>query len=717
MNILESIRKRTGLLVGIVGLALVIFILESLLGSGSSLFSGDMNTVAVIAGRKIDHNEFYGKVEAQLNMIRQKKQSNDIDEQTRKQVIDFIFQAYIADYVIKPEYDRLGITVGEDELYESMVVNPVKLITQRLTDPNTGMVYEQLAAPDGSLDKNKFRQFVNGASGEMEAFLKQLEEEVTNSRLAEKYATLVRKGVYVTTAEAKRNYLSQNTKLDIEIVIKRFDEVSDSAVKVTDDDIKKYYNDNKHKFINETTNRRIEYVNFNISPSEADFIAIEKEAQQAAEGFKGKTIAEDSAYIMTESENGMINIADLNRKTMIVRDSSIYTDPIGTVYGPYNEGAYFKVYKLQRVNNIADSARVRHILIGTMDMQTNQPKRTMEQAKTTADSLIALLKSKKVVFDTLVKTISDDLGSVDKGGDYGWFTEDIGFVEPFKNAGLMGTKGNISAIETQFGIHIIEVLDVSKTFHKSYRVAQIFKPIVPSEETARDVFNKAKEFAGQHNNGELFDKGVDKEKLVKRLADNIKEDDYGIPGLENARDLIRWVYNAKKGEVNLFSYNEKHLVVKLASIKEKGYLPLEDVKDEVTIGATEKKKAEIILNEFKTKAAGSTNPSDIASKIGVELIKQPNLSPESRSVMGVGRDLILIGTAAGTKQGAMSKPTVGETGVFIVKVNKVDAPADATDLKPLRMQLEQMLAYRSEGEVYTTLKEKAKIENYLGRFE
>src|SRR4051812_51062 len=124
MSILESIRKRTGLLVGIVGLALVIFILESLLGSGSSIFGGDVNTVGVVNGKKIERNDFYIKVENQLNQIRQQKQSNDIDDQTRKQVVDYIFNSYISELVIKPQYAKLGLTVGEDELYENMVVNP-----------------------------------------------------------------------------------------------------------------------------------------------------------------------------------------------------------------------------------------------------------------------------------------------------------------------------------------------------------------------------------------------------------------------------------------------------------------------------------------------------------------------------------------------------------------------------------------------------------------
>ena len=83
-SVLEKIRRRTGLLVGIVGLALVIFILESLLSSGQSIFGGnEMASIGKINGRNIDRNEFLTKMENQLNQIRQRNQNNDIDDKTR----------------------------------------------------------------------------------------------------------------------------------------------------------------------------------------------------------------------------------------------------------------------------------------------------------------------------------------------------------------------------------------------------------------------------------------------------------------------------------------------------------------------------------------------------------------------------------------------------------------------------------------------------------
>lgn len=717
VSVLEAIRRRTGLLVGIVGLALVIFILEALLGNVRSIFGGnDASSLGSISGKNIDRNDFLIKVENQLNLIRQQKQSNDIDDQTRSQVVNFIWQQYINDLVIKPQYDKIGITVSEDEIYQRVVANPDQTVVQRLVDQKTGKVYDQLANPMGGLDPAKWKQFVQNAGPNEEAYVKQMEEDVKNTRFAQKYGALIRKGIYVTSAEAKQSYIAQNNKMNITYAVKLYSSVSDSAAKVTDSDIQKYYNDHSYEFKNNETSRKIEYVAFNVVPSDSDMVAIERDAQRAAKGFTAKTIKEDSTYIMQESEGGNVAIQDFTKKTMIVRDSSIFMAAPGTVFGPYNEGAYYKIYKLESVESVADSAKVRHILIGLMDPATQQPKRSKEQAKKQADSLMALIKDKKIGFDTLVKTISDDMGSKTNGGDYGWFDENKGFVQPFKDAGLMGTKGNISVVETQFGYHIIEVLDVSKGRHFSYKVAQIFKAIAPSEETNKKTFAKANEFGGKNNTAELFDKAADAEKLTKRIADNVKESDRQLPGLDNAKDLVRWVYSANKGEIAVFSFPDKHIVAKIAGIKNRGVLPLEEVKEEVTQKAIQAKKADMFIQEFKTKG-GAGSADAIASKLGLETKKAEKLAGNSHNVEGLGHDDVFVGTALGTKSGQTCKPTAGDNGVFVLTVNSVEEGKLPADFKNEKKMLEQMLGGRADYEVFNVLKDLAEIEDHTGRIE
>ena len=718
MSVLEKIRSKTGLLVGIVGLALVIFILESLLGSGGALFSGQDLNVGEIAGDKIDYPAFSAKVNEQIAQIQKQNPNQQIDEKMKEQIIESVWSQLINEKVLKVQYKKLGITVSDDELYDLMLVHPHQYVIQQLTDQQTGKVYEGLAKPDGTIDVVKLNQQVSSFNADQEKFWKQLEKSILEVRAAEKYNNLIKKGLYITSAEAKDAFIAQNKQVNAAFVMKRYSDVSDSTVKVSEDEISAYYNKHQNDYKVSEPSRKIEYVAYDVMPSKADYEALLKDAQRVTEEFKTKTTpAEDSSYIAQESEGGAVSIANYGKKNMIIADSTVFTAPKGTVYGPYTEGTFFKVYKLSDIKSIADSAKVRHILIGLQSQRT-QTQRTPEVAKRIADSLLVLLKAKTVKFDTLVKTMSDDMGSLDKGGDYGWFDENKGFVDPFKNAGLQGTVGNITIVPTQFGFHIIEVLNVSKTRHNSYTVAQISKLIAPSSETTQEYYKIASDFSGKNQTADAFNKAVETDKLNKRIAENIKEGDKALPGLEGAKDLVRWVYKSKKGEISpVFEFKDRFIVAQLVAVKEKGIAPLEDVKDDVTAKAIRDKKAETFMKEFETKAGASKSIDDIASKMGLTAEKADNLTFSAYNVAAIGREDALIGTATSMKAGATSKAIKGDNGVFVVNVASVNEPVLPKDFKGKQQEIERMNNGRVDYEMFDALKEKANIEDHRGKFD
>lgn len=716
MSVLEKIRSKTGLLVGIIGLALVIFILESLLGSGGALFGSSDTLVGKIAGDKIDYNTFNAKVEQQIVQIQQNNPQAQINDQTKEQIVNQVWQEMINERVNKKQYNKLGVSVSTDELYDLMLVHPHQYVIQQVTDPNTGKIIEGFAKPDGSLDVVKLGQWVGQMSPEQSKFWKQLETSISEVRAAEKYNTLIKKGMYVTSAEAKDAFIAQTKQVNTSYVMKRYASVSDSAVKVSEEDINNYYNKHKALYKVGQTTRKIEYVSFDVLPSNKDYESLQKEAMDVVEIFKTKTAKEDSSYISQETEGGQVMISSYNKKNMIISDSSVFTAAKGTVFGPYTEGTFIKIYKLTDTKSVADSAKVRHILIGLQSQKT-QTQRTPETAKRIADSLTVLLKEKKVSFDTLVKTMSDDLGSVDKGGDYGWFDENKGFVEPFKNAGLMGTVGNISVVPTQFGFHIIEVLGVSKTRHNSYTVAQISKLIAPSSETNKEYYKLASDFAGKNLNTEAFNKAIEAEKLNKRIADDVKESDKNLPGLDGANDLVRWIYKSKKGDVSeVFEFKDRYIVANLVSIKDKGIAPLEEVREDVTKKAIRDKKAEQFMAEFTSKAGTSKSIDDIASKMNLIVEKADNLTFASYNIPAIGREDALIGTATAMKNGALSKVIKGDNGVFVVFINAVNEAALPRDFKGKQKEMEQAANGRVDYEMYDALREKADIEDHRGKF-
>ncbi len=743
MSILEKIRSKTALLVGIIGIALAIFILESLLGSGSALFTSNDTLLGKIAGDKVSYTDFQNKVNEQIMQIQQAN-PNPIDEKTKEQIADQTWNSMINDKVIKTQFSKVGVAVSDEELYDLMLVHPHPYVIQQLTDQQTGKVYDQLARPDGTLDPAKLNGFVNGMDANQEKFWKQLEKSVLDVRTAEKYNSMIKKGLYVTTAEAKDAFINQSKVVNTTFVMKRYASVSDSSVKVSDDEIAEYYNKHQNEFKVKETTRKIDYVAFDVLPSKGDYEMLQKDAIRIMTDFKEKSIKEDSAYIAQESDGGQVQISNYDKKNMIISDSTVFNAPKGTVYGPYTEGTFIKIYKLSDIKSVADSGKVRHLLLAYAGSERSQATRTKEQAKKIADSLLAVLKAGGD-FENLVNQFSDDGGKAKpnvnfsdpaiqpqlsqilfnvkdtnswrgRGGNYGWIkAKERGMAPAFVEGATENNKGDLFIKESSFGYHIMQVLDVSTSHFNSYTVAQISKLIAPSGETTQQYYKQATDFAGKNQTGELFSKSA--QTMNKRIADNIKESDKTIAGLEDPKELIKWMYAAKKGDISqVFTFKDRFVIANLVSIKEKGIAPLEEVKDDVTIKAIRDKKAANFIKEFETKAAGAKTTTDIASKMGLTVETADNLNFASYNVAAIGREDALIGTATSLKSGSISKVIKGDNGVFVVGITSVKDAELPKDFKAMQKQVEQAAAGRVDYELYDALKDRANIEDHRAKF-
>lgn len=746
MSVLETIRRRTGLLVGLIGLALVIFILQSALETGNSLFGTNERTVGRIAGKNIDYNDFIVRLNTAVENYEQNGQK--VDDQTKQMLVDQVWNEYISENVLKVTYQKAGVAVGEDELYDIVVAHPHSIIVGQLTDKQTGRVFPNFAKADGTLDPAKLQGFIQQMTPEQEQYWKKVEDYVKDTRISEKYNNLLKKGLYVTAAEGKIEYERQTATYNVDFVAKRYNAVSDSTIQVSEDELKTYYNNNSYKFQNFETTRKIDYVTFDAFATDEDIEEIKAQMADIATDFRNKkTPSEDSALMQAENEGGVVDIGSF-KKSMVspMIDSAIFTAEKGTVFGPYIENNMVKVTKLVDQTNVLDSGKVRHILIAYAGSGASQEvKRTKEQAKKLADSLSDLLKTKKIDFEKTVEKYSDDGGKKKpdlsnpqirenlerffpgkdtnnwkgKGGNYGWIAEGSrDWVESFVKGATEHKKGEIFVTESNFGYHIMEVLDVSKGTTTKYQLASVSRKIQPSEKTLNTFNLRASEFAGKYNTGELFAKGLEEQKLVPRIADNIREGDKQIPGLENPKELIRWVYSAKQQEVSpSFQFGNRFVVARLTDIKEKGTAPFEQVKDDVTIKARQEKKAEMFAKEFNDYMAGTKNAQDLAAKMKLTVEQAKDLLFNSYSVPGLGKEDAMCGAITALKPNAASPVLKGTNAVYVVWVTaKKDAP-DMKDFKATQNSANITLSSRADYEAFEALKTLADIEDHKAKFD
>lgn len=171
-------------------------------------------------------------------------------------------------------------------MVDGTYISPV--VRSTFINPNTG-VY------DGTM----LRQFVSNlsrdASGRAAMMWEYLKDQMTKQRLVLKYMALVAKGMYVTDLEVDQAVAGSNVASGISYIVENYDRIADSTVSVTKEDIRKYYDAHKNAF-RQSASRDVEYVMFDVLPSEEDYAAAEKEVNEMAEEFSQSTTPDAVRY-------------------------------------------------------------------------------------------------------------------------------------------------------------------------------------------------------------------------------------------------------------------------------------------------------------------------------------------------------------------------------------------------------------------------------------
>jgi peptidyl-prolyl cis-trans isomerase D len=694
MAVIEKIRSKSGLLIGIIGFSLVAFVLGDLFSSNNGLFGGSDNTVGIIGGNKVDLMDYNTRVEEYVENYKTQTQNQTVDQATMDQIREQAWNKFVNDFVMVSQYQKLGLTCSADELFDMVQGKNIDpQIRQAFTDPKTGQF-----SPSGVIQFLKNKNNDPKAAEQWAAFEKALKEK----RIAEKYNELVKGGLYVTKDEAKDNFIDMNRTASVKYVMIPYASIVDTTIQVSDADLKAVYNENLKKY-KQQDSRSVEYVAFNVKPSDVDVKSASNDFSKLLEEFK--TATNDSAFIVANSDQPLDDTYHKKGTLPFNIDSAMFSAAIGTVMGPYDMNGVYSASKLIAVKNMADSVKARHILLKV------EPGK-VDAAKVSADSIIKAIKG-GAKFEDMATKYSVDQAANAKGGDLGWFNYQM-MVAPFSEACFSSSKGSLITVETQFGLHVIDVTDMSAA-SKQVKVATLVKKVEPSAKTIQTIFTKANEFANKFNTAEGFDKGIKDQNLTKLAEQNIQENNRQVGGFENSRELIRWSFKAKIGEISkAFDFGNTYVVAKLTDIREKGTATLEQVKDQVTMDARKEKKAQMFIDQLSK--AGSSNIDAIASKVKQIVQAADNVSFASPFLGNAGFEGSVVGNIITLKAGQVSKPIKGNAGVYVVLVSNFNEPTLPKEFKESANQLKMQLQGRAQYEVENALKEKADIADHRGRF-
>lgn len=703
MAILEKLRVKAGMLVAIViGLALLAFVLSDLLDSGGSLFTRSKYEIAEVFGKSIPYTDYENRVK-QLEQI-QKLQTGqmNLDQEVMDQLRTAAWNNMIQDLLMEKQYDKLGIEVSQEELSNLIMgPEPHPYIAQLFTNPQTGifnrqafvMFMQQIESVDEMIDEKVYYLFI--------------ENQIFRERKYNKYMNIIRQGLYATGLEASVRSERESKSVDADYLVRNFSTVPDTAVTITDKDIKLYYNDHKNNYRQEES-RDIRYVYYEVIPSQSDYKDAEDWINEIKEDFES---AEDIEQFVTMESDVPYDATNYSYGELPdTLNDFMFEAETGATFGPYFEGDAYKISRLAQINYLPDSVRARHILLQVTQNNVN----TIFEL---ADSLKNMIEE-GADFETLAMTNSMD-NSAQNGGDLGWFREGD-MVKSFSDSCFFADKGDVKIVASEFGLHVVEILDQSRPI-KKVQVGTLVKNVEPSEETDQYYYIQANEFAGINNTHKEFTQAVESGSLTGQLraASNLGPMDKNIPGIPGARQLVSWAYQAELHDIsNVYKIDNKYVVATVEKIRNEGYIPLEDIRLEIENEVRKQKKAEFLVAQLADKIRNSGSLESLANNLGLQVQSVTQLNYYSNTFGNAGIEPGLVAAALTLEQGRLSEPIVGENGVFVLEVQNFTGNVSESQqqVDQVRRYIEQDYSILTTYYAYDALKEVADVEDNRREF-
>ena len=704
MATLENIRKKGPLVAIIIGFAMLAFILGDFLRSGQNLLGGNRYEIAEVGDVSLDYRDYDARVKNAVEQFKQQYQTSSIDDRQREEIKRQVWESMINEIILDGEYQEIGLQISADELFD--------MVQGRNVDPLVQQIPAFRNPQTGRFDPAMVIYFLKNMDKDPQskAAWLNIEEQIKQKRLSNKYLNLIVKGLYITKAQAETSFKERNYLVDFNYLAKRYSEVSDSTIAIADSDLKAYYDEHKKDFEQEAS-RDIAYVTFDVLPSKEDTAYALNWIKKIKPEFQ--TEVNIKQYVNFNSD---IPFDEKHYKKAEIAsfelDSFMFSNEVNAVFGPYFEDGAYKLARITEKKDMPDSISVKHILVQINGKSIPDINRAQE----IADSLKTLIE-KGADFADLVVNYSSDKTSLPKGGDLGAFAEGQRAFGIFPYKEMVDEKVNtVKELKTQYGVHLL-VKTAQTELVPKVQVAVLARNIVPSSETYQFVYAKASKFAGENHKQKDFEAAIQKEKLLKKVAPRLNENETFIAGLQSPREMIRWAFNAEQGDVSqVYELGNRYVVACLTSIREKGTAPFDQVKEEIRFFVAKDKKAEFLQKEMAKLMPTDLNTA--AGKLNTTVNEARNVSFSSNQVEGLGFEPALIASAVSTEKNKVEGPVKGNNGVYLYEVTIITSAMDISkvDLKPEINKLSGDLQQRAIYQIINALKESTTIVDKRVKF-
>ncbi|MBP5635655.1 MAG: SurA N-terminal domain-containing protein [Bacteroidales bacterium] len=683
----------------IIALALLSFIIDPTTLSTALQSMSSKYDVGKINGKSVSYTDFQEDIQTFTTIHELTSGSSAQSEEQQQQIRDAAWQNLIDKYLFVKQAKAAGLNVGEAEM--------LALTSDEMTSDVLKSNYAFLDQ-DGNYDPSILVDFVKSvdsdATGRLRTYWNFLQNSIYNQQFYSKYASLFNTSNFQNDLMLNKAIADNNNTTDVSFVMLPFGyTMTDTSVVVTNDEIKRYYDAHK-EFYRQSASRDIEYVVFEVVPSEKDITDANEKISAVYDEFS--TTDNMKSFLLKNSDrpyseywykDGELNAvnADLNAFAFNAERNA------PKVSGIIQNGNTFYAGRVMDAAMVPDSAYVKHILLQG------------ENAAHLADSLLTVVKNRGN-FSNLAAMYSVDQSSAADGelGNIGWMTQSYmipGFESVIKEAEI----GKPFILTTQYGTHVVLVSKKSKPVLKK-QVAILEQSALAGRETYNEYYNKASRFAAIANGTlEGYRAAVDSMGVYSHVQNNVLESTSAYGAIDNAKELTRWIFEAKKGKASkIVTVNNNYFfIAALKGIHEEGYATVAEAAETIRPTLYMEKLGAKKAEEVAAKIQGLNSLEEIAEALGASVSTQ-TLSFGALQLQGV--DPKFVGAASVAPMNQICGPVAGNIAVYVFEVTGRDTGSYYTedDAKNFETQKNQ---YNSQM-VMSVMQRAADVKDNRARF-
>lgn len=696
MAVLEKIRVKFGILISVViALALLSFIIDPNTISQVASSMSSKYRVGKINGNSVSYQDFDNELNYQNRIFEYMYRRNANTDQEMEYVRNMAWKTFVDRYMFLANARKAGIQVGESELVDLTSGDMVSPLISQIFVDETGAFSKDMLS-------NYLQSMQYDQSGQARMFWDYLQNTVTTDQYYVKYNSLFSAGDFINPLMMTNEIAENNNSVGVEFVMLPYGYQRDTTIEISDAEIKSYYKAHK-KLYRQTASRDIEYVVFEVKPSKTDI----SDANHKIVGVYDEFSSTDNvkSFLMKNSDRQYVDewykkgelrtvSSDIDD---FVFDKANGKDAVSEVLTKDNT---FYVARIMDSAMVPDSVFVKGVLL--QGVQTEL-----------ADSLLNVLKTGKDNLGNVAAQYSAFNNPQGEPGEYGWMTKNTMF--PGLESIFTARTGSFYTVETNYGVHIIEVTDRTAPVLKK-KVAILEKEALPSGNTINEYYVQANELATKSDGKyENFKKTADEEGLAILTRNNLREGEENIGSInDRTKEVSKWAYEAREGKVSnvLNINNDYYIVAALKKVHKDGYTPVAEAASGIRSILYNQKLGEKKAAEVASKIEGLGSMEAIAEALGTSVSTREGIS--FSSYMNQGLDPKFIGAVSVAEEGVISAPLAGTIGVYVYKVTSHDTGASFTE-DDVKNRAAQMAYYESQS-LLPVMMQDADVEDNRARF-